>query len=107
MRWRITDTIGRPIFDIDLDVFDTAGNFMEATARSDTNGDYMIGPFVPGDYVLRADFLACLMAAALFRRKSARVGSRCWGRARFLARKIRPSRSMWTETYARCILRPS
>ncbi|MEM7396463.1 MAG: carboxypeptidase regulatory-like domain-containing protein, partial [Verrucomicrobiota bacterium] len=43
-----------PLAGIDLDVFSAAGVFQEATARTDVNGNYVIGPFPAGAYTLRA-----------------------------------------------------
>ena len=55
IRGTITDTNALPIPDIDLDLFDTNGVYMEANAATDVNGNYAMGPLQPGAYVVRAD----------------------------------------------------
>lgn len=40
---------------IDLDVFDSAGNRVDLTTRTDLNGNYQVGPLPAGQYVVRAD----------------------------------------------------
>ncbi|MEM7394332.1 MAG: carboxypeptidase regulatory-like domain-containing protein [Verrucomicrobiota bacterium] len=56
IRGRITDTNGVPLYDVDLDVFDTAGNRLDPDGDTDLDGYYAIGPLPPGtSYVVRAD----------------------------------------------------
>ena len=51
----IRTTNGIPLDGVDLDVFNGAGRLMEASARSDSNGFYVIGAFPAGDYTVRCD----------------------------------------------------
>ncbi|MEM7394333.1 MAG: carboxypeptidase-like regulatory domain-containing protein, partial [Verrucomicrobiota bacterium] len=55
VRGTVTDTGLVAIPGVDLDAFTLAGQYVEITALTDTNGDYRIGPFPPGDYIVRAD----------------------------------------------------
>lgn len=52
----ITDAMsGLPLANIDLDAYDAlTGNFIDVTTRSDTNGNYLLGPLPAGDIILRA-----------------------------------------------------
>ena len=49
------DTNGSDAIGIDVDVLDAAGQLMEVNARSNTQGDYSIGPLPSGSYRIRAD----------------------------------------------------
>ncbi len=52
----ITDAVsGLPLSNIDLDAYDAlTGTFIDVTTRSDTNGNYQLGPLPSGDIILRA-----------------------------------------------------
>jgi len=52
---RITDTNGAGMADIDLDVFDLAGKFMEGATATATDGYFLAGPYPSGQYTFRAD----------------------------------------------------
>lgn len=52
---RIRSTSGTALPGVDLDVYNEAGNRMDATALSEPDGTYLLGPLPPGDYFVRAD----------------------------------------------------
>lgn len=53
---RISDALaGKALADIDLDLFDSLGARTSASASTNANGEYEIGPVAAGRYLLRAD----------------------------------------------------
>lgn len=46
---------GAPLDQVDLDLYSTDGNRLDATTRSGPDGTYLLGPVPEGDYIVRAD----------------------------------------------------